>query len=437
VKFIVKRADNIGHSYLDYDQPIKGTILNRWLMATITNEQTFIRVTRRDTCRVSGSRLLPILNLGDIYLSDFLQSDEIPVTTYPLELMYSPASRLVQLRHTVNPDLMFRRYWYRSGTNEAMRAHLVGMVADIQERVELYTDDVVVDIGANDWTLLNAYPSTVMKWGFDPSDVYPERAMGNVVNDYFQADLYSGQPAKVVTAIAMFYDLDDPIAFCKDVESILADDGLFVIEMHYLPAMLANNGFDAICHEHLTYWSLQALEYTLTRANMFVQDVELNDVNGGSFRAYCRKLSFKGACTDKVAQLRSTERDTITFEDFGENIRRNREQMRLFLRANKINGKLVLGYGASTKGNTMLQYYGIDSDLLPAIADRNPDKWGLRTAGTNIPIISEDEARAMQPDYFLALPYHFIDAFIERESAFIARGGKFIVPTPKLRIVPE
>lgn len=406
-------------------------------MATITKDQTFIRISRRDTCRVSGSRLLPILNLGDIYLSDFLQDDETVSTRYPLELTYSPLSRLVQLRHTVNPDLMFRRYWYRSSTNEAMRQHLIDMVADIQSRVTLRDNDAVVDIGANDWTLLNAYPTNLVKWGFDPSDVQPERAMGNVVNDYFSVSRYAGQRAKVVTAIAMFYDLDDPIAFCQDVESILADDGLFVIEMHYLPMMLSNNGFDAICHEHLTYWSLQALEYVLTRAGLFVQDVELNSVNGGSFRAYCRKLSYEGPCSKQVSDLRFSEYNTIDFEVFGENIQNNRTAMRSFLHKAKLDNKLVLGYGASTKGNTMLQYYGIDSDLLPAIADRNPDKWGLRTAGSDIPIISEDEARGMQPDYFLALPYHFIGAFVKRESAFIERGGKFIVPTPELRIVSK
>lgn len=402
-------------------------------MSTITDQH----VTVRDTCRVSDAPLLSVLDLGDMYVSDFLPHDEQSNRCYPLELCYSPSSKLVQLRHTIDPDLMFRRYWYRSGINEAMRQHLHSIVDAVQQRVCLQEGDVVVDIGANDWTLLNAYPSYVVKWGFDPSDIRPNHDTRYFINDYFDPEQYHGKKAKVVSAIAMFYDLDDPIGFCKDVESILADDGLFVIEMHYLPTMLANNGFDAICHEHLTYWSLQALEYTLTRAGLFVQDVELNSVNGGSFRVYCRKFKFIGRCSKRVVDLRFSEQDTMDFEAFALNIQRNRIGMQRFLRQAKRAGKLVLGYGASTKGNTMLQYYGIDNDLMPAIADRNPDKWGLRTVGSNIPIVSEQTARDMQPNYFLVLPYHFIDAFMQRESEFIARGGKFIVPTPELKIVPE
>jgi hypothetical protein len=238
----------------------------------------------------------------------------------------------------------------------------------------------------------------------------------------------------------MFYDLEDPIQFAQDVAKILEPKGMWIIELSYLPTMLEKNSFDTICSEHLEYYSLGAIEYILSRTGLAVEDVELNEVNGGSFRVYIRHKGFAKP-TEAVRQMREKEKEMrltelCTYTDFAKRIERNKEEMIDFLNNAKKNGKLVIGYGASTKGNTILAYYGIDKELVPFVADRNSLKWGRQTV-TRIPIISEEEARRMNPDYFLALPYHFMDEFLVREQEFIKKGGHFISPIPKLTFFPE
>lgn len=385
----------------------------------------------RTRCRAGGGLLHDVLALGTFSLSDFFTPTELDSPGYPLTLAMGEQSGLVQLRHTVQPDLMFRHYWYHSGTNEAMRSHLERLVEDIGQRVQFRQHDLVLDIGCNDGTLLRAYPKDVIRAGCDPSDIEPE-GIDLFVNGFFSADPFAGLKARVITTIAMFYDLDDPVQFAQEVADLLTEDGLWVIEMHYLPVMLATNGFDAICHEHLCYYSLRSLEYVLHQAGLVVVDVTQNGVNGGSFRAYVRKF---GHPSPAVTAMRAAEAH-LDFVSFIEAIAQNKQRTRETLHRLKTAGQRILGYGASTKGNTLLQYYGITPDLLPAIADRNPNKWGLVTAGSRIPVISEAEARALCPNYFFVLPYHFIDAFIARENTFLSGGGRFLVPLPALHAIP-
>jgi hypothetical protein len=250
--------------------------------------------------------------------------------------------------------------------------------------------------------------------------------------------LLKNKNAKAVTSIAMMYDLEDPVAFASDVSRILDDDGLWVMEMHYLPRMLERNEVDAICHEHLTYFNLTSLSYVLKQAGFIIIDAELNEINGGSMLVYAKKSQVAGKPSVRLAHLIDHESDVdleYSIDSFVRRVRENRDKMHLLLRAIRNEGKTVLGYGASTKGNTLLQYFGITEELLPYIAERNPKKWGRRTVGSNIPIISEEEARAMDPDYFLALPYHFLESFMEREEAFLQRGGKFISPVSTPHVV--
>lgn len=388
-------------------------------------------------CRAGGGEIIPLLNLGNICLSGFVKPGEPDPPTAPLELVMGRRSGLVQLRHTVEPERMFRRYWYESGRNEKMVAHLRGIVKAVQERVDLRRGDVVVDIGCNDGTMLAAYPHWVRRWGFDPSDIHPPDGVADVfVNDFFDRSLYTDKKARVITSIAMFYDIDDPVAFAKQVADMLADDGVWVIEMHYLMIMALKNGFDAICHEHLTYYYLSSLRYVLLQAGLEVWHVETNDINGGSFRLFIGHQG-RRAISSNVERMVLIEwrRSIDKLMAWQQDIDAIGQTMRDLLANLKADGKLVLGYGASTKGNTILQCFGIGPELLPAIAERNPAKYGLETAGTRIPIISEAEARAMQPDYFLALPYHLLDAFMRRESEFAARGGQWIVPVPSPKVV--
>ncbi len=415
--------------------------------------------TTRRTCRICGCPdLRPVLDLGDQYIASHFVTDPVPphlLERYPLQLVRcagadGPSCGLVQLKHSVSPTVLYADYGYRSGINRSMRDHLAG-IADAATRLAgLRPSDTVLDIGCNDGTLLCAYPLAVDRLGIDPApNIVPLAAARGVevVNDFFSAQAYcSARPdkrARVVTSIAMFYDLEDPSRFVRDVAAILTDDGLWVIELSYLPAMLQNTAFDGIVHEHLEYYALAQIEWMLVRHGLQVHRVAFNDVNGGSLRVYVRTAAFgPPAETDRVVveRVRENERalrlDTDQpFAAFGEAIRRARRNLRDLLDEIAAAGKSVYGYGASTKGNTLLQYYGIDNTVIPKIADRNPYKWGRRTLGTNIPIVSEEQARAERPDYFLVLPWHFFPGFVRREAAFLENGGKFILPLPEVAVV--
>jgi hypothetical protein len=274
------------------------------------------------------------------------------------------------------------------------------------------------------------------------------RAKGyDVVNDFYSVQaLHQRRPhqkAKAITSIAMFYDLEHPRTFVADVAEALADDGIWVIELHYLPLMLEANAFDAIVHEHLEYYSLAVIERLVGEEGMEVVSAELNDMNGGSIRLF---IGHQGAHKrtaeqqDALTALRVSEFELALdapepYEAFRLGVERVRDDLVRTCREIRDAGRTIHVYGASTKGNTILQYAGIDHDDIEAAADRNPDKWGSETIATRIPIISEEQSRAMNPDYYLALPWHFLDEFIEREQEFLQRGGKFIVPLPEVRVV--
>lgn len=421
--------------------------------------------SRQDTCRVitacrscGGRSLAEILSLGELHVSNFVDDPAAFASLpYPLDLVLCDVSSggcgLLQLRHTVPPKLMYRNYWYRSGMNRTMSQHLAGISSAAWALRPLKAGDIVLDIGANDGTLLRSYQTSgLVRVGFEPAEnlvAHAAAGTDRIFNDFFShapfAAAFPGRRAKVITAIAMFYDLDDPNAFVRDVARTLDADGVAVIEMHYLPAMLAQNSFDAICHEHLEYYALTPLERLLERHGLEVFDVEENVINGGSFRAYIRHAgSATGAglagSDERLRAMRAQESKLglgtpVPYEAFAARVRAVRDRLSAFVRAETAAGKRVYVYGASTKGNTILQFCGLDRTLIAAAAERNPDKWGKHTVATNIPIVSETEARAARPDYFLVLPWHFLPEFREREAAFLAGGGKFLVPLPEPRLI--
>lgn len=405
-----------------------------------------MKVSERATCRISGSELVNILDLGSLPFSCFPMPNDPSPVPLPLVLSVCSESGLVQLRHTVDPDEMYGQYWYMSGINQSMTQSLKAIVdqAILRSARPLQANDIVVDIASNDGTLLSAYPSELYRVGIDPAKNIKPKNCNLHINTYFSYEAYSqilkDKKAKIVTSIAMFYDLENPIKFAQDVQKVLENDGIWIIELSYLPTMLERNSFDTICSEHLEYYSLQAIEYILQQANLAVEDVELNDVNGGSFRLYIRHKGVEKE-SEAVREMRKKEREMgltklQTYHSFAQRVQKNKEEMLDFLHEQKRLGKKVIGYGASTKGNTILAYYGIGPDLISHVADRNPIKWGRQTV-TRIPIISEEEARNMNPDYFLALPYHFMDEFLVREKEFINKGGKFVSPIPKLTFFPQ
>lgn len=413
-----------------------------------------------NSCRSCGfAPLGAVFSLGDLHVSNFVDGGEPSEHNrpLPLELVLCEAGAggcgLLQLKHTVSPEMMYRNYWYRSGGNRTMSEHLAALAQTAQTIVPLKAGDLVVDIGANDGTLLRAYKSAgITRVGFEPAaNLASLSANGTekIFSDFFAyapfEKEFGERKAKIITAIAMFYDLDRPNNFVADVKRVLDPNGAFVIEMHYLPDMLRQNSFDACCHEHLEYYALGPLENLLARHGLEVFDVERNAINGGSFRAYIRhKGSPLGASRigahGRVEALRVMEAEMgldtrLPYEAFAERIHLLREKLYKFIKSETELGKKVYVYGASTKGNTLLQFCGLDSSLIPAAAERNPMKWGKRTIATNIAIISEEEARSRKPDYFLVLPWHFLDEFKEREADYLKAGGKFIVPLPEPRIV--
>ena len=415
-------------------------------------------VTTHSKCRICKStKLFPLLSLGDLYVSEFVSSDEDVTIKAPLDLVMcdleSGGCGLVQLRHTVAPEQLYRNYWYRSFTNESMRVALAEIVHCAEDIISLESKDIVLDIGCNDGTLLRAYRAHgIRRIGFEPSRnllVFAQQGNDLIINDFFNAKAFRREipkeKAKVITTIAMFYDLEDPNSFVADICECLHPSGVWINQLSYLPSMLEQNAFDNICHEHLEYYTLTVFANLVGQHGLEVFDVELNDVNGGSFRVFVRHKGTKVGTTDgfgpaRVEALMHFENHLgIAKHDlyaaFSDRVQKAQKQLMGFVRSELARGKKIYGYGASTKGNTLLQFYGLDVTLIPAIADRNSDKWGKRTVGTNIPIISEEQARREQPDYLLVLPWHFLNNFQEREHEFLAAGGKFIVPLPSFRIV--
>ena len=399
--------------------------------------------TVRETCRICDGRALEdVVSLGMQYVSGFTSNGDHGVQA-PLDLMLCTQCGLVQLRHSVDPDLLYRQYWYKSGVNQSMRTELQDIVDQAGGLVCLTVGDTVVDIGCNDGTLLSNYDTFVHRIGFEPATnlcTEAGRYADVVVNDYFSACLaetvLNGRTAKVITSIAMFYDLEDPNAFVADVERVLAEDGIWIIQMAYLPSMLSQNAFDNICHEHLEYYSLATLVQLLGRHGLSVFDAELNDTNGGSIRVFVSKRGNAPRVRNRaIARLEWENGEGLGEPRVYDHFRTRVNTIRHWTQEIVRSSPRVYGYGASTKGNTLLQYFGLDHTVIHAIADRNPAKWGLRTVGTNIPIVSEDEARAQNPSHFFVLPWHFMREFEEREADFLNAGGKFIVPLPRFRVV--
>lgn len=403
-------------------------------------------------CRVGqGANLLSVLNLGKQALTGvFPKTVDESVTVGPLELVWCPESGLLQLRHSYELSEMYGdNYGYRSGLNQSMVEHLTNKVAYLERLQPLKSGDIVVDIGSNDCTTLKAYKAqSIRRIGIDPTgkkfaEFYP--ADVTLVPDFFSADAYHSvekKSARIVTSIAMFYDLESPVAFAQQIESILAPDGIWHFEQSYMPSMLRTNSYDTICHEHLEYYSLAVVKIILEKAGLRIVDVVMNSINGGSFAVTATKASNKQLqANDAVVNWLLEQEDRMglntprPYRDFEERVFRHRDDLTRLIRTLNADGKKVLGYGASTKGNVLLQFCGFTKSDIAAIAEVNPEKYGRVTPGTHIPIISEAEARAMKPDYLLVLPWHFKDGILRREKEYLASGGKFIFPFPEIEII--
>jgi hypothetical protein len=412
------------------------------------------RITHCRICR--NADLLPVIELGEQALTGvFPRRANTPITKGPLDLVRCHAGGnedhcgLVQLRHSYDLAEMYgENYGYRSSLNRSMVNHLNKKVAGLLGMVPAGAGDVVLDIGSNDGTLLAAYPrggATLV--GMDPTIVkFRQHYRDDIqpIADFFSSESFrrhvGDREAKIVTSIAMFYDLEDPLAFMQQVASILAPDGIWHFEQSYLPSMLATTAYDTICHEHLEYYALRQIEWLAGRAGLKVIDVELNDVNGGSFAVTAAKATSEREPTPRVAEMREAEKalgllTEAPYAAFVSRVTDHARRLRELLLELKAAGKAVMGYGASTKGNVILQYCRLSEAELPRVAEVNPEKFGCFTPGTHIPIVSEAEAKKAKPDYFLVMPWHFRKNVIEREADYLRQGGRLIFPLPELEIV--
>lgn len=417
-----------------------------------------MHILHKHRCRICGCpELAPVIDLGDQFLQgSFLKPPmqnppkrKVPTQLVRCDVAHSEdACGLLQLAHSIPPEILYANYWYRSGTNDTMRRHLAE-AADTTLSIIVPSQKRVLDIGCNDGTLLRHIPADFERWGIDPSDIAaavppPIRVINTVFPSEEATHRLRDLRFDIVTSVAMFYDLEDPVGFARSVYDLLDAQGVWVLEMSYMPLMLAMNSFDTICHEHLEYYSLSVLNAIMARAGLRIFRVSLNWINGGSIRCYvCKADCFRydtSEARDQIRRLQVKEFEmqldtSVPYLAFQLRIDALRAEMNSLLDRIHAEGKRIHVYGASTKGNVLLQWYGIDSYKIPYAADRNPDKVGALTLGTGIRIISEEESRHMRPDYYLVLPWHFKKEFLTRERETILGGTGMIFPLPQITVV--
>ncbi len=404
-----------------------------------------------EKCRISGSKnLINVLSLGEQYLTGvFPKSPTEKITKGPLDLVWCPDSGLLQMKQSYDLGEMYGdNYGYRSGLNSSMVRHLTQKIYFLEKMVKPTEKDLVIDIGSNDATSLKAYTVKCRRVGIDPTgkkfkEFYPDDVL--LLPDFFSAKVFESAfpnaKAKIITSIAMFYDLENPNRFVQDIGAVLADDGVWHFEQSYMPSMLRTNSYDTICHEHLEFYSFRVVQSILEKNGMRVVDVQMNAINGGSFAVTaCKKAAAYKSNTPIINWMLRQEDDMgldtpKPYRDFEERVFKHRKNLIELIEALVNDGKKVVGYGASTKGNVLLQFCGLTKEHIPYIAEVNKEKFGCYTPGTNIPIISESEARAMKPDYFFVLPWHFKNTILDREKDFLTSGGRFIFPLPEIEIV--
>ncbi len=399
-------------------------------------------------CRSCKSKnVVDIISLGKSYLSDFVKDNTKP-PRYPLSLVMCKNCYLLQLKHTTPSSLLYtEHYGYRSGINQTMNDELKDIVIKTLDKLDVLNKKLrVVDIGANDGTLLKNYPKSFERIGVEPIRKLAKECKGHadfVINDFFNYEAYEKKAglkkANIVTVISCFYDMEDPNAIVSDLTKILDENGILVIQQNYLVKMLTQNAFDNIVHEHLEYYSLLSLQNLLKGHDLEVFDLELRELNGGSFRTYIgykskRPISTRVYEQIELEKLIGLQRKKI-YTDFAKRIRQNKKELYEFVKKEVNAGKKIYVYGASTRGNTLLQYFDLDKKLIQKAVERNPEKWGTKIASVGIPIISEEQARQEKPDYMLVLPWFFKEEFLRREKAYLKSGGRFIFPLPKLEII--
>lgn len=401
------------------------------------------RTKKISKCRLcSNKKLSPIYKFGKFFVSNFVSKNNINKgIKAPLNLVHCRNCDLLQLSHSAPQEIMYKNfYWYRSSVTKLMRSALKEIFVASQKYVKLDSSDLVLDIGANDGTLLKYFKEKkIQTIGCEPAKNLSKQLNKNC--DYMLNDFWSYEALKklfkkkniykkpkLITAIGMFYDLEDPGKFISDAAKCLDDKGIFIAQLMCLNSMIEKNDLGNICHEHLEFYSYKSLKYLFENNGFKIFKIEENNINGGSYRIFCKKNIKKSIAYKEKTTLSQINK-------FFSRVEKNKKKTVNFIKKEVKKGKKIFLYGASTKGNTLLQYYKLNRKLIPFAVERSPEKWGKYTIGTGIKIISESIARKMNPDYLFVMPYAFISEFKKRESAWLKKGGKFILPYPKFKIV--
>ncbi len=388
-----------------------------------------------------NNKLRSLFDLGNLYVSNFVKKKDIyKGTKSRLNLLYCNKCTLIQLSHLAPQEIMYRRfYWYKSGVTKTMREGLKDLFHDCVKEAKLKRNDVVLDIGANDGTLLRYFKKRKFKTiGCEPANNLKNELKKNcnyVIDNFWSKkalfkilDKKKVKKPKLITAIGMFYDLEDPNKFIKDAAESLDENGIFVAQLMSFKSMIDKNDLGNICHEHIEFYSFKSIKYLFEKNGLEIFKISSNDINGGSHRFYCRKFS-KGS-------IKLPNENVIKMmKEFVYRVKKNKMTTLSFIKKQNKKNKQIFLYGASTKGNTVLQYYGLNKRIIPYAAERTPFKWGKYTIGTGIKIISEKEAKKLKPDFFFVTPWGFIKEFIKREKNWLNKGGKFILPFPRMKII--
>lgn len=414
-------------------------------------------------CKICGNtNLKNVLFINEQYISaTFVKTNKdnnLTKIRTPLTLVLCSQNEkqdncgLLQLLEITEPDLLYRQYFYRSATNDTMRKDLKDVVDKVNEIVNIQNNDIVVDIGSNDCTLLNFYKNNLQLVGFEPAQnikFIDQNKKIKVFPNYFNSEDFNknfNKKAKIITSCAMFYDLADPKKFVSDIEKILDDNGVWCVQISYLVSMLKFNNFYDICHEHLSYYSIETFEAVIKDFNLKLFYAQTNDVNGGSIRLFvCRKNNsnyLKKEFTKELDSLKLEEkkydlRNIATYKEFQKSINKIKEKTNSFVNDIINSNNKIFALGASTKGNILLQHFGLDKSKIPYISERNPEKVGLRCLGSDIELISEESARSKMPKAFLVLPWNFKDEIVKREKKYLNEGGILMFPMPYPHIVDK
>ncbi|MEK6917449.1 MAG: class I SAM-dependent methyltransferase [Nanoarchaeota archaeon] len=408
-------------------------------------------------CRACGANnFVPILSLGNQFITNFVSSEKEQGEKVPLDLILCNDCKVMQLRHSAPPEAMWGdQYWYKSGISSTIKADLKDIAEKAQQLAKLNNNDIVIDIGCNDGTMLDFYKGKNLSLvGFEPSKNVAREASAKghkVINDFFNAESFKkefgNKKAKIITAISMFYDLEDPNKFLKDIVSVMDKEGIFIIQQNYLLTMLEQNAFDNICHEHREYYSVYSLKKLLNKHNLEIFDAEQNSINGGSVRTYIRLKNnknvngFSGA-EERLKKIEEAEMKAkldseLPYRKFASRVDGIKNKLMDFLKEEKKKGKKIWIYGASTRGNVILQYFGLGPNLIDCIADMNPDKWGKKTVGSLIPIDSPKKMREANPDFLVVNTWHFLDEIVNQEKEYFNKGGKFVVALPDFKTIDK